>query len=84
MTDIRAKLQDASRARLPMLLAIYILCQPLIDVLTGLGAQAGHPVTVGVVIRALVLVLAFLYAVFVGDFPGKKRWMIFTWALVGY
>lgn len=84
MNQLRAKLQDASKARLPMLLAVYILCQPLIDVLTGLGAQAGHPVTVGVVVRALVLALAFLYAVFVSDFSGKRRWMIYTWALVGY
>ena len=52
--------------------------------LTGLGAQAGHSVTVGVVVRALVVALAFLYAVFVSDFPGKKRWMIYTGALVGY
>lgn len=84
MLNLRAKLQDASRVRLPMLLAVYILCQPLIDVLTGLGAQAGHSVTVGVVVRSLVVALAFLYAVFVSDFPGKKRWMIYTGALVGY
>ncbi len=84
MSNLRAKLQEASRVRLPILLTVYILCQPLIDVLTGLGAQAGHSVTVGVVVRALVVALAFLYAVFVSDFPGKKRWMIYTGALVGY
>lgn len=84
MNQLRARLQDASRVRLPMLLAVYILCQPLIDALTGLGAQAGHPVTAGVVVRSLVIVFAFLYAVFISDFPGKKRWMIYTGALVGY
>ena len=84
MSNLRAKLQEASRVRLPILLTVYILCQPLIDVLTGLGAQAGHSVTVGVVVRALVVALAFLYAVFVSDFPGKRRWMIYTGALVGY
>ena len=67
-----------------MILTVYILCQPLIDVLTGMGAQAGHSVTVGVVVRALVVVLAFLYAVFVSDFPEKKRWMIYTGLLTGY
>ena len=67
-----------------MILTVYILCQPLIDVLTGLGAQARHSVTVGVVVRALVVVLAFLYAVFISDFPGKKRWMIYTGLLTGY
>lgn len=84
MNQLRGRLQNASRARLPMILAVYILCQPLIDVLTGLGAQAEHSVTVGVVVRSLVIVLAFLYAVFVSDFPGKKRWMIYTGVLVGY
>jgi len=84
MSDLRAKFQAASKARLPMLLTVYILCQPLVDVLTGLGAKAEHPVTVGVVVRALVMMLAFLYAVFVSDFPGKKRWMLYTGLLVGY
>ncbi len=84
MNQLRAKVQDAARTRLPMLLAVYILCQPLIDVLTGLGAQAGHSVTAGVVVRSLVIVLAFLYTVLISDFPGKKRWMLYTWALVGY
>ena len=84
MNQLRGRLQDASRARLPMILAVYILCQPLIDVLTGLGAQAEHPLTVGVVVRSLVIVLVFLYAVFVSEFPGKKRWMIYTGALTGY
>ena len=84
MNQLRARLQDASRARLPMILAVYILCQPLIDVLTGLGAEAGQSITVGVIIRSLVIVLAFLYAVFISDFPGKRRSMIYTGALVGY
>ena len=84
MTGLRANIQNSSRSWLPRILTRYILCQPLIDVLTGLGAEAGASVTAGVVVRALVLALAFLYAVFVSDFPGKKRWMIFTGALVGY
>lgn len=84
MNQLRARLQDASRTRLSMFLAVYILCQPLLDVLTGLGAQAGQSITLGVVVRSVFMVLAFLYAVFLSDFPGKKRVMIFTGALVGY
>lgn len=84
MQNLRARLQDASRARLPMILTVYILCQPLLDVLTGLGAEWNHPITAGVIVRSLVVALAFLYAVFVSDFPGKKQVMIFTGALVGY
>lgn len=84
MQNLRARLQDASRARLPMILTVYILCQPLLDVLTGLGAEWNHPITAGVIVRSLVMVLAFLYAVFLSDFPGKRRAMIFTGAMVGY
>lgn len=84
MNQLRTRLKDASKARLPMILAVYILCQPLLDVLTGLGAEFGHSLTAGVVVRSLVVVLAFLYAVLISDFPGKKQVMMFTGALVGY
>ena len=84
MNQLRARLQDASKARLPMILTVYILCQPLLDVLTGLGAEWNHPITAGVIVRSVVIVLVFLYAVFLSDFPGKRRAMIFTGALVGY
>ena len=84
MNQTCARLQDASRDHLPILLAVYILCQPLLDVVTGLGAAFGQSITAGVVVRSLFMALAFLYAVFVSDYPGKKRVMIFTGVLVGY
>lgn len=84
MASLRTKIQNSSRTWLPSALAIYILCQPLLDVLTGLAVQAGIPVTVGIVVRSLFMGLAFLYAVLISDFPGKKRWMIFTGALIAY
>lgn len=84
MASLRAKIQDASRSWLPPALAVYILCQPLLDVLTGLAVKAGIPITVGIVVRSLFMGLAFLYAVFISDFPGKKRWMIFIGALIAY
>lgn len=84
MASLRTKIQSSSRTWLPTALAVYILCQPLLDVLTGLAVQAGIPVTVGIVVRSLFMGLAFLYAVLISDFPGKKRWMIFTGALIAY
>ena len=39
MDQLRLKLQNASKARLPLILAVYILCQPLIDALTGLRSE---------------------------------------------
>lgn len=84
MQNLRAKFQTEAKVRLPVILAVYILCQPLLDVLTGLGAEFEHPVTVGIVVRSLFMAAAFLYTVFVSDFPGKKRVMIYTGALLAY
>ncbi|MBD5132948.1 MAG: hypothetical protein HDT38_00515 [Clostridiales bacterium] len=84
MASLRTKIRDSSRAWLPVALAVYILCQPLLDVFTGLAVQAGIPVTVGIIVRSLFMGLAFLYAVFISDFPGKKQWMAFIGALVLY
>jgi len=84
MASLRANIQSSSRAWLPSALAVYILCQPLLDVLTGLAVQAGIPVTVGIIVRSLFMGLAFLYAVFISDFPGKKRWMAYTGVLIAY
>lgn len=82
--ELRAKIQKFSRERLMLVLGVYILCQPLIDVLTSLGANAGHPVTAGVAVRSLFMVACFLYAVFISEFEGKRRCMIYTGVLVGY
>ena len=84
MTALRAKIQNFSRERLMLVLSVYIICQPLLDVLTAQGVRAGHPVTVGVVVRALFMALSFLYAVFISEFPGKRLPLIYAGALVGY
>lgn len=84
MANLRTLIQDSSPTWLLPALAVYILCQPLLDVFTGLAVQAGIPVTVGIVVRSLFMGLAFLYAVFISDFPEKKRWMVFIWALIAY
>ena len=44
MTALRAKIQNFSRERLMLVLSVYIICQPLLDVLTAQGVHAGHPV----------------------------------------
>lgn len=84
MANLRTRIQNASPSWLPQALAIYILCQPLLDVFTGVAVQAGIPVTVGIVARSLFMGLAFLYAVFISDFPGKKQWMIYVGVLIAY
>ena len=84
MTALRAKIQNFSRERLMLILSVYIICQPLLDILTARGAYAGHFVTVGVVVRALFMALGVLYAVFISDFQGKRLPMIYTGVLAGY
>lgn len=67
-----------------LILGVYILCQPLLDILTALGVKAKHPVTAGVVVRALFMAACVLYAVFISEFKGKRVCMIYTGALIGY
>ena len=84
MTALRAKIQNFSRERLMLVLSVYIICQPLLDILTAQGVYAEHPITAGVVVRSLFMALGLLYAVFISDFPGKRLPMIYAGALVGY
>ena len=67
-----AKVRQFSKARLPLILGVYIILQPFIDILTALGARAEMSATVGSVIRALFMVACFLYVVFICSFKGKK------------
>lgn len=78
------KLRQFSRERLPLILGLYIVCQPLLDILTAFGVIAGHPVTAGVVARALFMALSFLYVVFVSKFPGKKLCLAVLGAFIAY
>lgn len=84
MTALRTKIQNFSRERLTLILGVYIICQPLLDILTALGASAGHPITAGVVVRSLFMALGVLYVVFISDFPGKRLPLIYLGVLVGY
>lgn len=72
------------RRRLPLILTVYILIQPLLDVLTNFGAEAEHALTAGTVVRALFLVLAFLYTLFCENFEGKKLCLIAQGAVTAY
>ena len=79
-----ARLRQFSRERLPLILGLYIVLQPLLDILTAFGVQAGHPVTAGVLVRSLFMALSFLYVVFVSDFPGKRMCLAVSGAFVVY
>ena len=81
---VLARLRQFSRERLPLILGLYIVCQPLLDILTAFGVTAGHPITAGVVVRSLFMALAFLYVMFVSQFPGKKLCLAVLGAFVAY
>ena len=46
--------------KLSLILGVYIVLQPILDIFTALGVKAEFPVTVGVVVRALFMALTFL------------------------
>ena len=81
LMSLIARLRQFSAARLPMLLGIYIILQPFIDILTALGARAEMPATVGAVVRALFMVLCFIYVVFICSFRGKK-WCVLVLGVI--
>lgn len=81
---VRTKLQNFFQARLALILGIYIILQPVLDVLTSLGAAAEHPVTAGVLVRTIFMVLTFLYVLFVSEFKEKKWCLAVLGVLIVY
>ncbi len=82
--NLIAKLRQVSKTGLPLILGIYLMFQPVLDILTALGIQAGHSVTAGVVVRTLFMVLAFLYVVLVSRFRGKTWCLLFLGVIIAY
>ena len=78
------KTRSFFKTRLPLILGLYILIQPLLDALTAPTANAGIAISVGVVVRTLFMAFAFLYVVFASKFEGKKPVMIYLGAVVAY
>lgn len=78
------KARSFFRLRLPLILGIYILIQPLLDALTTPTANAGIAISVGVVVRTLFMAFAFLYVLFIAQFKGKKLAVAYLGALVAY
>lgn len=84
MTIVPEKARGFFQKRLPLILGIYILLQPLLDVLTTPTANAGIAISVGVVMRTLFMVFSFLYVVFVSRFREKKLALGYLAVLIAY
>lgn len=72
------------RWSLPGLLTAYVVLQPLLDMVTSLGTQAGMAVTAGTVVRTLFVGAVFLYVLLCGAYPGKRPALIYLGLLTGY
>lgn len=64
--------KSKTRSRIFLFLNIFILCHPILDVLTSLATRIELPITPGVVIRTLFMGIGFLYVLFVSEFKHKK------------
>ena len=79
--SLLAKARQFSKLHLAALLGVYIILQPFVDILTALGARAEMSATVGAVIRAVFMILCFLYVVFICKYPGKK-WCVLALGVI--
>lgn len=67
------------------LLAIFIVCQPIIDFLTSLMVRyVSFPLTIGIVVRALFVVAMFLYVMWYVPKEKKKISVIITIVTILY
>lgn len=64
--------KSKTRSRMFLFLNIFILCHPILDVLTSLATRIELPITPGVVVRTLFMGIGFLYVLFVSKFKHKK------------
>lgn len=76
--------KSKTRSRIFLFLNIFILCHPILDVLTSLATRIGLPVTPGVVVRTLFMGIGFLYVLFVSEFKHKKICVTYLIAVTIY
>lgn len=82
MSEFRRALTGAGRV--PMLLMLYVLVQPVVDVLTSLAAEAKLAVTPGTVVRMGFLLCAALWLVLARPYAGKRRVLAYGGLVTAY
>lgn len=73
-----------SYGRIPGLLMLYLLLQPVVDILTSVAAQSGSSITAGTVIRAVYVVVVALWLLFSRPYAGKRWVFLGTCLATGY
>lgn len=76
--------KSKTRSRIFLFLNVFILCHPILDVLTSLATRVGLPITPGVVVRTLFMGMGFLYVLFVSEFKHKKICVTYLIAVTAY
>lgn len=79
-----AKRREVLGKKIPLFIAVLTFIQPILDLLTSLGLAAGLTITVGVAVRALIMIVAFVYVAFISRFPKKRICMIYFAVVTGY
>lgn len=67
-----------------LILNVFILCHPLLDILTSFATRLGFPITPGVVIRTIFMAACFIYVLFFSHFKHKKICVIYLVAVTLY
>ena len=82
MSDVKKAV--FARGRYSGWLLLFVLFQPLLDILTSIGAQAKWPITVGAVVRLAVLVAVGCWLLVVRGYPGRKQVLACLGVTVAY
>ena len=82
MSDLRKAI--TAHGRVPALLMLYVLLQPVLDAATSLAAEAKLPLTPGTVIRVVFLVWVVCWLVFAKSYDGKKRVLLYGGLITAY
>ena len=75
---------EGIRRWMTVILGVFILLQPVFDILTSLGVHAGHTLTVGTVVRPVFMAAAVFYLVFLSRFQEKRQCLMVLGALLLY
>lgn len=70
--------------KLAVIISIFIVAQPFIDVITSLCTRAGFSLTFGVVVRTIFMLICFVYVLFIAKFDKKKLCCTYIIAITAY
>ncbi|MGI5906821.1 MAG: O-antigen ligase family protein [Candidatus Pararuminococcus gallinarum] len=76
--------QNRVKEKMPLLISLFIIAHPLIDIATALGTRAGLSITFGVVVRVLFMVCMAAYVCFIAQFKNKKLCCAYLGAVILY